>query len=272
VNGTAWVSDAGEWSVAYERHGRGAPRYLFAHANGFCKETWHPVIAALGSPPAVSIDQPGHGASEAPPFPFDWWDFGRAVLAVVADVDARSSVGVGHSSGGTAVVMAEVLEPGTFERLVLVEPIVFPPPHIRRDDHPLVAGALRRTTTFASADAAADSYRGRGPFARWEEGALQAYVHHGFAQTADGWTLRCRPGVEAEVYATAGAHDAWDRLGEIGCPVDIVVGEDSDTHHGPYLTALHQRFRSAELRVITGATHFVPMEQPTALSTVIAST
>lgn len=254
------VRGHGGLPIAYEASG--APDFLFVHANGFCKEVWWPVIEELGAPGFVSIDQPGHGGSGSPAFPFDWWDFGRHALAVIDAVGADRPVGVGHSSGATTLAMAEILRPGTFERLVLVEPIAPPPPYARVEDHPLISGALRRRATFGSSDDAYDAYRGRGPFARWDDRALRAYVDHGFATTTDGWTLRCAPEVEAEIYRGSGAHGAWDRFGEIACPVKVIAGEHSDTHHEEFARRQAKRFRYATLEVVPDATHFVPMERP----------
>jgi pimeloyl-ACP methyl ester carboxylesterase len=247
-------------AVAYERPGRSD--LVFVHANGFCKEVWRPVVDELGSSNHVSIDQPGHGGSDAPAPPFDWWDFGRNVIAVLDAVGADRPVGIGHSSGGTALAMAEILRPGTFSRLVLVEPIVFPGPYGRSDGHPLVTGALRRRAIFESRDAAAESYRGRGPFAGWDERALDAYLTHGFHQTDAGWTLRCDPAVEAEVYRTSTVHGAWDRLGEVGCRVDLVAGESSDTHFEEFARTQAARFPDAVLHMVPEAGHFVPMTHP----------
>lgn len=255
--------------IAYESSGE--PRLVFVHANGFCKEVWRPVVEELGRPGHVTIDQPGHGGSEAPDAPIDWWDFGRNALAVLDAVGADRPIGVGHSSGAATLAMAEIERPGTFSRLVLVEPIVFPPPYRRVSEHPLIAGALRRRTTFTSADDAADAYRGRGPFAAWDERALRAYVEHGFGPGDGGWTLRCRPETEAEVYAGSEAHGAWDRLGEIGCAVDLVAGEHSDTHHEAFARRQADRFANARLHVVRGASHFVPMEDPAALAEIVRS-
>lgn len=247
----------------------GTPGLVLVHANGFCKEVWRPVIEDAGSPGHVSIDQPGHGRSGAPDPPFDWWDFGRNVLIVLDHLGITGVTGVGHSSGAAALAMAEILRPGSFERLVLVEPIVFPGPFARSDGHPLVHGALRRRAVFDSKDAARDSYRDRGPFRGWDDRALEAYLEHGFEQRTDGWALRCSPEVEAEVYRTSTVHGAWDRLPEIECPVDLVAGEHSDTHFEEFARRQAGRFRAAAVHMIPGAGHFVPMTHPTALAAIV---
>ena len=62
------------------RFGQGDPRVVFAHATGFCKETWDPVIDLLDGPGILAIDQRGHGDSGVADPPFDWWDLGRDVV------------------------------------------------------------------------------------------------------------------------------------------------------------------------------------------------
>ena len=78
--------------------GSAAPDYVLVHATGFCKETWAEVAALLAGG-SIVLDQRGHGDSETPAPPFDWWDLGRDVLAVADAVETQQPVGVGHSSG-----------------------------------------------------------------------------------------------------------------------------------------------------------------------------
>jgi len=249
--------------------GRGDHRLVFIHANGFCKEVWDPVIEELPDVGYLTLDQPGHGGSSTPDPPFDWWQFSRAALEVIDDAGAERPIGIGHSSGAATLAMAEIVRSGTFERLVLVEPVLPPPPYRRIDQHPLIAGALRRTRSFPTSDAAFASYHGRGPFAHWDDRALRAYVEHGFVADDDGWSLRCAPETEAEVYRTSEAHAAWERLGEIECPVDIVLGSESDTMSPESAVRLTGRFTVGRLEVVEGASHFVPMERPAAVAELI---
>jgi pimeloyl-ACP methyl ester carboxylesterase len=167
--------------------------------------------------------------------------------------------------------MAEILRPGTFASLVLVEPIIFPPPYVRYEELPLAVAAERRRASFASREAAREAYLGRGPFARWEDAALDAYLDGGFSEHAGRWVLRCRPEVEAECYRTATLHRAWERLGEVRCPALVAGGEHSDSHPREFLEQQAARLGDARVEVIAGATHFVPMERPAAIAALVAA-
>jgi pimeloyl-ACP methyl ester carboxylesterase len=248
-------------TLAGEESGAGVAT-LFVHANGFCKEMWRPVVDATSGIRAVSVDQRGHGDSGVGTFPFDWWDLGRDATEWSRMLPGPR-VGVGHSSGGAALVLAELLAPGTWDHLILIEPIIFPGPFERAETHPLVTGALRRRTTFASRRETRNAYSGRGPFAGWTAAALDLYVEYGFRDGPDGERrLACSPETEAEYYRMATAHGAWERLGEVGCPVTMLAGEHSDSHPPDFAGRLASRFPSAELITVPGAGHFIPMERP----------
>jgi len=250
-------------SLALASWGEAGPSILAVHATGFGKELWEPVARRLARPRrVVAPDQRGHGDSDVPAPPIDWWDLGTDVLAVVEQVALESPVGLGHSSGAAALVMAELLRPGTFRSLVLIEPIIFPPPYFRAEENPMTAGALRRRASFPSPAAALAAFRGRPAFARWTEEALGLYVAHGLRREGGAWVLKCFPEVEGEFYRGATAHGAWGRLGEVSCPVWLVVGDRSESHPASFIGAMRDRFRLARLEVVPGAGHFVPMEQP----------
>ena len=277
--GRAVVADG--LTIAIETSSWGAeqaPGVVVAHATGFCKEVFRPVVAVLSSlvdaGTVTAVDQRGHGSSDRPEPPFDWWDLGGDVLGVVDELEGRGGppVGVGHSAGGAAMAMAELKSPGTFSALVLVEPIVLPPPHLRQEEGPLVDAALKRKRVFDSPAAAAQNFVGKPTFAGWHPAALTEYVEHGLRPAAEGWALACTPEVEAEFYRTGPAHDAWDRLGDLTLPVTLVAGEHSTTHHGAYLEELVARFGSSPaVDVVSGASHFVVMERPEVIAAHVAA-
>jgi pimeloyl-ACP methyl ester carboxylesterase len=256
-------------AVAVARwEGSGTP-VLAVHATGFCKEIWGPVADLLQPNPVIAPDQRGHGDSAAPPPPYDWWDFGRDLLEVVAACGLQRPVGLGHSSGAASLVLAELIRPGTFASLVLVEPIMFAVAPVRMEDNPMSAAALRRRPAFASAAAVVESLRSRGAFAGWKEEILGLYADHGFRPGPEGWTLKCRPETEAEFYRGAMAHGAWARLHEVSCPVLLAAGERSASHPREFLEAMRDRFGDARLEVVPGAGHFLPMERPEAVAALV---
>ena len=251
----------------------GAPTLVYAHATGFCGAVWEPVLAGFRdrTPGAghVVVDQRAHGASSASPHPFDWWDIGRDVLAVLAAHQVHTGVfAVGHSGGAAGLLLAELLAPGTFDGIVAVEPIVPPPPFERSEHAPIAVNAARRRRWFPSRDDARTRWAGRSAFADWVDAALDAYLAHGLVPGTDyesgreGVVLACDPRDEAEWFRCAYAHGAWDRLGEIGCPVTVVAGTRSITHVDGPPAAITDRLGKGRLEMIEGATHFIPMEQP----------
>lgn len=258
--------------IAYSESGKGWPRVVFVHATGFCKELCYPVIeetrAIEPEFTALAIDQRAHGDSAAPSPPFDWWDIGRDLIELLPT--GGPVVGVGHSAGGAALVLAELTRPGTFSSLVLVEPIIFPPPYGRFPDNPMSAGALRRKRGFSSRESAYANFASKEAFAGWDGRAMQAYVTGGLRPDGDGFVLKCAPEAEAEFFVAATEHRAWDRLGEVEIACRIIAGEYSTTHHDPYLAELSGRFANAEHEVIADSTHFVWMERPDAVAQRVA--
>ena len=245
--------------------GTGSPVLAFSHATGFCKEVWKPAVDAVRASgtalPAVAWDYRCHGDAPTVEGELDWWMFAEDVWSVLAE--RGPCVGIGHSMGGAALVMAELAHPGLFAALLLIEPIIIPGPRVRWEDGPLAVAARKRKASLESRDAALDNYRGRGGFATWTQEALEAYVEGGFRSHPDGTlTLKCRPDREAEVFSASLMHGAFDRLGELGCPVRIIAGEVTDTHPHAVLEQYESVISDVSTAILPGTTHFIPMERP----------
>jgi pimeloyl-ACP methyl ester carboxylesterase len=242
------------------------PPLLLAHATGFHGMVWRPLAAALADRwHAHAIDFRGHGDSPLPPgLDITWEGFADDVLAAVDALGGGPLAAIGHSKGGAALLTADIRRPGTFSALYLYEPIVLPPasegPAIS-NENPLAAGAARRRADFPSRAAAIENYASKSPFSRLRADALEAYVEHGFADTDDGITLKCRPEVEAATYRAGSALRTWERLGEISCPVTIAAGGDGGPPaiNAPLLAA---RIPGARLAVHDELGHLGPLEDP----------
>lgn len=212
--------------------GSGRPT-LLCHATGFHGGVWQPLAASLANElEQWAVDFRAHGASTVPTgLALDWARFGEDVLAVVNGLrlPAGELLGIGHSMGGAALLLAEQARPGTFAGLWLFEPIV-PPPGILPSgpgSNPLADGAARRRPTFPSAAEALANYAAKRPLNVLRADALHAYVRHGFLPGEDGAVhLACRPRDESQVFRGGGWHDAFDHLGDVRCPVVVACGRE----------------------------------------------
>lgn len=127
---------------------------LFAHGGGFCKETWGPIARRVReSPlfksvptdfetfdfqfhggrrdesvaPVVDLSNPQSPRVQHPAQDLIRWSSAQ-VLEEVKAIRARKPkphplIGVGHSMGAAALWNTEVQHPGTFDGLVLFEPV-----------------------------------------------------------------------------------------------------------------------------------------------------
>lgn len=229
----------------------------FSHATSFCGAVWDPVRALLDDLDTVAWDHPGHGRARPLAPPVDWEVFGRHVL----EVTEPGGVGVGHSMGAAALAMAQIARPGQFRALVLIEPIVFPGPYRREGRESMAARAERRKATFESREAAARHLRGKGIFAGWVDEAFAGYIEGGLIGDREV-RLACPPEVEADIYRAWRGHDTWERLGSIDVPVLIMAGGGSDTMTPEFAREQAARFPRAGVEIVTGTSHFLPMERP----------
>ena len=261
--------------VAFTDLGGDGPPVVFAHATGFHGHVWRPVAGHLGDAfRSIVFDERGHGDTAPSDAGQSWHGFATDALAVVDELGLERPVGVGHSAGGAALLLAELARPGTFRALWLFEPILpptpaqAPPGGFPSRANPLAEGARRRREVFESREAAFENYAGKPPFSVLAPAALRAYVDHGFADLDDGTVrLKCRGEVEAATYEMAAQHGAGERLSEITCPVTFVSGGRTDTPFGDsLLRRLAADLPDGRVEVFEELGHFGPLQDPAAIA------
>jgi pimeloyl-ACP methyl ester carboxylesterase len=261
--------------LAVHDWGGDGPPTLLAHATGFHGVVWKPVAERLvaAGRRVFSFDFRGHGDSDAPALEVDsysWRWFASDVLAVAEHLDVLGDatlVACGHSKGGASLLLGEADRPGSFPRIWAFEPIVFKfdaalPP---QDDFPLARSARKRRNEWPSIEAAREAYASKPPLDVMTDEALRSYVEYGLRDRGDGvYELRCRPEVEARVYAMGPNNGVYERLPEIGSRVVVVCGEISTDVKPSFGTTIVERLAHARLEVMPGVGHFGPQQDPEA--------
>ena len=253
------------------------PTLHWAHATGFHGRLYHPLLDELATDVNVlAWDMRGHGASAgaANLSTFRGWEtYYRDLIALLECLDEPVWL-AGHSIGATTSIMAAARRPDKVLGLVLAEPVIMDPMQglklwltklLRQSQRlSLAAGAARRRRVFQSHAAALENYRGRGGFKTWPEAWLNAYVQHAFVPQGDQVQLACAPEWESTTFAHT-EHNPWPGIRQLRCPVIALAAERGSTFSPAAQKRLQTLLPSADVRVLEGTTHFLPMEQKEAV-------
>lgn len=260
--------DAGAVRVAvHPLGGADGPALVLVHAAGFHGRTWAPVADELAADfRCFAPDLRGHGDSGISDHDdLDWRGFADDLLVTVDRLGLQRPYGAGHSSGATALLLAEQARPGTFRALYCYEPVVVPadPPLGRDPDNWLAERARGRRATFASREDALAHYAAKPPLSTLHPEVLRLYVEHGLEDAGDATVrLRCRPDHEGRIYEMATAHEVYGRMADVSCPVILARGEESEAAGASQLAHLVERLPNARTTALPGIGHFGPLEDP----------
>ncbi|HEX6389365.1 MAG TPA: alpha/beta hydrolase [Solirubrobacteraceae bacterium] len=248
---------SGQAQLAVEVNNAAArPRVLLLHAGVTDKRSWQPLVAALGSGVAtIAFDRRGYGETTYEPEEHSHVDDAVAVLDVVGA--SEPVVVIGASMGGRLALDLALAHPERVAALVLIGSAVrgepesgFPEP---------TAEEQRLEAAFETAGEDLDAvnrieahYWLDGPGA--PEGRVSGAVRDLFLDM-NGIELRSPdPGEQRELAS------AYDRLGEIGVPVLVLVG-DLDEGQTRWLSAqLAERIPGARFETLADTAHLPHME------------
>jgi pimeloyl-ACP methyl ester carboxylesterase len=249
---------------------------LLIHATGFHARCWDRVVDQLGTGYHVyAVDMRGHGRSDKTP-PYVWASFAADVSALVEHLSLEGAIGVGHSMGGHCLVKVAATHQGAFQRLVLVDPVIFDPEAYSSDryrgfddpsDHPV----SKRKNDWQDWQEMFERFKDRGTFALWDRDVLEDYCRHGVLPKADGrYELACPPLVESSIYLGNTGTNVYEEIARVRIPVLVLRARvrDLDEHQimdfsrSPTWPDLAGQFEHGEDVYLPELTHFIPMQDP----------
>lgn len=241
-HGQVWVEDRG---------GGGLPVVLL-HPGWGDSTIWDDVVARLGvGVRVIRLDARGYGRSPAPQTPFS--ELGDLVR-VLEVLGVERALVVGHSGGGATAVSLALAAPERLAGLILVAPGVEGYPWPADDPYLRDYASL-----LEGGDVAGLVELGLRTWARsGADLAARAQVVSGVAgQIAQGEFLRADP-------------EAFSRIGEICCPVTLVLGGLEYPMVADCVAAMARRIPGSELISLPDVDHLVPLRRPDLLADLIS--
>lgn len=256
--------------AGYSWPGEGRPVF-FAHATGFHARCWDQVIERLPGVPCYAIDMRGHGKSDKPNPPYNWPDFASDVAAAARELELDGALAVGHSKGGYAIALAAARDPGPFNRLLLIDPVILTRERYAAAEYGQAHFAARRRNHWSSPTEMFERFKERPPFSLWDPAVLHDYCDYGLLPdpNGQGYVLACPPEIEAATYAgSSRGGEIYDALPNLHIPVRILraLGNSEaapmDMSRSPTAPDIASAFPNAEDVYLPQYTHFMPMQDP----------
>jgi pimeloyl-ACP methyl ester carboxylesterase len=242
-----------------------APPVVLLHGTPFSSYVWRGIARALAHRHRVYVwDMPGYGASEKS----DGQDVSLAAEAgvfveLLAAWGLAEPVVIAHDSGGALALGAHLLDGMRYRKLALVDAVALPP--WGSDFSELVgehADVFARLPPAAH-EALLREYVGSASSRGLHPATLDALVE---PWVADGGQTAFYRQLAARRQDQSYTDRLQDRYATIDMPVTVCWGEDDawvPVERGRELAA---RIPGARLRVIPGAGHLVPEDQPAELT------
>jgi pimeloyl-ACP methyl ester carboxylesterase len=266
--------------------GRGLVLQL-APANGFPPGTYRHLLDPLTDRFRVVCLPPRAmwpDAGEPPAEPGSWATLADELLEGMRHHDLAGVVGLGHSFGSVALLLAAVRDRARFRALCLLDPTIPPPELLARlqaagrrlpaHSERLARGARERRAAFRNADEAFAYWREKPLFQDWSDDALWLYTHSMLRpnQEGGGFELSWSPAWEAHYYESlyTGTWADIERL-DPSLPVLVIGGGASDTFLPDAAGLLRRELPQARVVEVAGHGHFFPLAAPEATRRLLES-
>lgn len=266
--------------VSFLDSGGSKPSLHFYHANGFPLSVYMPMLVRLTACYRVlGLGLRGQDAQTMGNT--SWYNIAQDLIHFLDSQQYGPVLGVGHSVGAVATMMAAVERPDLFSRIILIDPVILPYKAIigralkhllgNKTKFPLAQRARARKHRWANREELYQYLQTKSLFSRFDDEYLRSYVTYGAKPSADGGIeLLCPPEAEARIFENY-PFDIWSWIQRLKVPALIIRGEYSDILSERTVAQICNKAVNASSLIIKGTGHLIPMEKPDDLLTVINS-
>jgi pimeloyl-ACP methyl ester carboxylesterase len=241
----------------YEWGKRGAPGALLLHSLAGHSHWWDwaaPLLAERFH--VVALDLRGHGSSDrAEPPAYRAVDHVADIVEVLATLEWRSPLVVGHSLGGYVGMNLAALHPDRVGALVVADTMT----EWSDEEAEWARRALERPEpTFSSLEEAVARYRLRPSETTTSGEVLRHLAEEAFTERQPGvWQSR----FDRRVLPHA-RPDAWPMLPDVGCPTLVVRGAGSTIMDKASWVRVATTVKRGQFAEVRGAFHHLVLDDP----------
>ena len=268
--------------IPFHDYGGRGPMLHFAHANAYPPGSYRLFLNALTRNfQVLAVKHRPLWPAAQPEEMKSWHRIAEDLITFFDQQNLRGVIGVGHSLGGVATMIAAAKRPELFSHLVLIDP-VFLAPHLlavveervknqeEPFEFPLVAVAQKRRDWWSSRAAAYEHLRPKPVFARFSDEAMWDFINYGLADDANGGVHLAFPKAwEAQIYRMPPTY-VWEYVPQISQPTLAIRAANSDTLF-PLAWEHWQKLQPhATFMEIPDCSHLLTMEKPEPVASLIA--
>ena len=266
------------WDV---REPQGLTPIHFAHANGFPAGVYDKLLQPLSEHRTVyALDHRAtwDSSPHTPPAQFSWHDAADDIIAAVEQLSPSGAIGVGHSLGAVATLLAAIKRPDLFKQILLIEPVIFPtrmlaqmmfiPKPLYKKVIPIVQKTLQRRDHWSSHEAFVNALSGKSLFKGFSPEVMMDYALHGLRESsrrtprgdAEAYTLAFRKTWEAQVFQTPPY--IWRAITRLKVPCVVWRGETGDIVPMLSWHKWEKMRPESPVHVLSKLGHMAPLQDP----------
>ena len=243
----------------------GRPSMLCVHG-GAAHAHWFDFVAPGFSAEyhVRSLDQRGHGDSAwAEPPAYSYERYASDLAEVLAKLDLRDFVLIGHSMGGTVALLYAATHPGRVSRLIVVDSTL----HMTADRVAKLRDVgTRQGSSYATREEFVARYRLRPAGTTAAPEIIRHLAQNSGRQLGDGsW----RHKFDRNVYARRESLDGLPCWNHIGIPALLVKGDRSQRITPQIFAEVKARCSHVELAEVANSDHHVTLDNPSGFSHVV---
>ncbi|PCJ50600.1 MAG: hypothetical protein COA74_02165 [Gammaproteobacteria bacterium] len=241
----------------------------FAHANGFPAKTYEYMFSLITAADVHYINTMGHDERINKG---DLAHLRDELIEVIESHHKDPVIGIGHSSGAAATLLAAAKRPDLFAQVILLDPIIFG--RKKRFGIRLLKllglwaskgparKALRRRTNFDDKQQAFDYFKTKALFKDFHTKSYDSYIEHGLKQAKEGVELSFSAQVEADIFKNTPTRIPKSFAKSFSkIKGTIIYGQTSDVFNQDDINWWKKYYPNFKMIAFPGA-HLFPLEQP----------